>query len=184
MKEVNIGIVGTQFMGQAHSNAWMDVAAFYDLPVKPVMKAACDNIAANLPPFCQRFGWQSQETDWRHLIEREDIDVIDICTSNDVHMPIAVAAAKAGKHVLCEKPFARMADEARQILLTTHNPLVLGGLLLQDDRVRLFTVSRTNTGRTAVRRIVVDDDLLEKARQGWTLSRLWVMGHLGGVPDV
>ena len=72
----------------------------------------------------------------------------------------------------------------RQILLTTHNPLVLDGLPLQDDRVRLFTVSRTSSGRTAVCRVVVDDRLLERAEQGWSLSRLWVMGHLGGVPDV
>ena len=76
------------------------------------------------------------------------------------------------------------SGEPRQILLTTHNPLVLDGLPLQDDRVRLFTVSRTGSGRTAVRRVVVDDRLRERAEQGWSLSRLWVMGHLGGVPDV
>ncbi len=72
----------------------------------------------------------------------------------------------------------------RQILLTTHNPLALDGLHLQDDRVRLFTVSRSNTGRTVVRRIVVDDEMLMKAKGGWTLSRLWVMGHLGGTGNV
>lgn len=76
------------------------------------------------------------------------------------------------------------APVPRQVLLTTHNPLVLDGLPLQDDRVRLFTVSRTNSGRTSVRRIEVDDALLAKGREGWTLSRLWVMGHLGGVPNV
>ena len=76
------------------------------------------------------------------------------------------------------------SNEPRQILLTTHNPLVLDGLPLQDDRVRLFTVSRTVSGRTSVDRVVVDDNLLERAEQGWSLSRLWVMGHLGGVPDV
>ena len=76
------------------------------------------------------------------------------------------------------------SGEPRQILLTTHNPLVLDGLPLQDDRVRLFTVSRTGSGRTSVRRVVVDDRLRERAEQGWSLSRLWVMGHLGGVPDV
>ena len=75
------------------------------------------------------------------------------------------------------------ADKARQILLTTHNPLVLDGLPLQDDRVRLFTVSRTSSGRSAVRRVELQG-LLKKAEQGWSLSRLWVMGHLGGVPDV
>lgn len=74
------------------------------------------------------------------------------------------------------------ANERRQILLTTHNPLILDGLPLQDERVRLFTVSRTSSGRTTIRRVVVDEKLLERAEQGWTLSRLWVMGHLGGVP--
>ena len=74
--------------------------------------------------------------------------------------------------------------DPRQILLTTHNPLVLDGLPLQDERVRLFTVSRTGSGRTSVRRVDLDDSLLEKAKRGWSLSRLWVMGHLGGVPDV
>ena len=76
------------------------------------------------------------------------------------------------------------SNESRQILLTTHNPLVLDGLPLQDERVRLFTVSRTGTGRTSVRRVVVDDRLRKNAKEGWSLSRLWVMGHLGGVPDV
>ena len=76
------------------------------------------------------------------------------------------------------------SNEPRQILLTTHNPLVLDGLPLQDERVRLFTVSRTRSGRTSVRRVVVDRDLRKKAERGWSLSRLWVMGHLGGVPDV
>ena len=76
------------------------------------------------------------------------------------------------------------ANEQRQILLTTHNPLILDGLPLQDEQVRLFTVSRTNSGRTTIRRVVVNKQLLERAEQGWTLSRLWVMGHLGGVPDV
>jgi len=113
---VNIGIVGTQFMGRAHSNAWMDVEKFYDLPARPVMKAACDNVAENLGPFCERFGWESQETDWQKLVARDDIDVIDICTSNAVHMPIAVAAAKAGKHIICEKPVAMNADEAKAML--------------------------------------------------------------------
>ncbi|MYF19866.1 MAG: ATP-binding protein [Synechococcus sp. SB0677_bin_5] len=75
-------------------------------------------------------------------------------------------------------------EEPRQILLTTHNPLILDGLPLQDDRVRLFTVSRTDAGRTSIRRVVVDEGLLEKAERGLSLSRLWVMGHLGGIPDV
>lgn len=74
--------------------------------------------------------------------------------------------------------------EPRQILLTAHNPQVLDGLPLQDERVRLFTVSRTSKGRSSIRRVEVTPEMVEKAKQGWTLSRLWVMGHLGGVPDV
>ena len=76
------------------------------------------------------------------------------------------------------------STQLRQILLTTHNPLALDGLPLQDERVRLFTVSRTSSGRTSIHRVIVDKHLRKKAKQGWSLSRLWVMGHLGGVPDV
>ena len=115
-KQIGVGIVGTQFMGRAHSNAYMDVSHFFDLPAVPIMRAACDNVAANLKPFCRQFGWASQETSWEDLVARDDIDLIDICTSNAVHMPIAVAAAKAGKHVICEKPVAMNADEARVML--------------------------------------------------------------------
>lgn len=115
-KELNIGIVGAQFMGKAHTNAWFDVAQFYDLPFKVVMKAACDINPASELNFAARFGWQSFETSWEKLIKREDIDIVDICTPNNSHMPIAVAAAKAGKHVICEKPIAMDATEAKQML--------------------------------------------------------------------
>jgi predicted dehydrogenase len=112
-KNINIGLVGTQFMGRAHSNAYLDVNHYFDLPLNPVMKAVCDINENNLPPFMKQFGWSDSEVDYMKLIDREDIDLIDICTANDTHMPIAVAAAKAGKHVICEKPAAMNADEAK-----------------------------------------------------------------------
>ena len=115
-KEINVGIVGTKFMGRAHSNAYMDVHHFFDLPARPVMRAACGRNAADLEAFAQRFGWQTTETSWERLVARDDVDLVDICTSNVTHMPIAVAAARAGKHVFCEKPIAMNADEARQML--------------------------------------------------------------------
>lgn len=115
-KEINIGIVGAQFMGRAHSNAWNDVAQFYDLPFKPLMKAACDINPASAKDFAKRLGWLSFETSWETLVSRNDIDIIDICTPNNSHMPIAVAAAKAGKHVICEKPAAMNAGEAMQMM--------------------------------------------------------------------
>jgi len=90
--------------------------------------------------------------------------------------------AKALFRHLCD--WVLDTPEARQILVTTHNPQVLDGLPLQDDRVRLFTVARTDSGRSVIRRVIVDEKLLGMAEKGWTLSRLWVMGHLGGVPNV
>jgi predicted dehydrogenase len=92
------------------------VAYFFDLPVSPVLRAACGRHVSDLEAFAKRFGWQTTETSWERLVARDDIDLVDICTSNVTHMPIAVAAAKAGKHVFCEKPVAMDADEARQML--------------------------------------------------------------------
>ncbi|MBN2001436.1 Gfo/Idh/MocA family oxidoreductase [candidate division KSB1 bacterium] len=116
MKEMNVGIIGTQFMGRAHSNAFLDVEYYFDLPAKPVMRAACGRNKENLISFSQRFGWQSYDTSWENIVQRDDIDMIDICTSNLTHMPIAVAAARSGKHVFCEKPLCMNAAEARKML--------------------------------------------------------------------
>lgn len=113
---INIGIVGAQFMGRAHSNGYISAGHTFNLPLKPVLRAACDINNGVLQSFSEQFGWQTQENDWEKLIQRDDIDVIDICTANSLHAPIAIAAAKTGKHVICEKPLARNADEARMML--------------------------------------------------------------------
>ena len=115
-ENIRVGIVGTQFMGRAHTKAYQDVLNFLDLPAKPVLRAACDIEPSDLDAFAKRFGWQTTETAWEQMIAREDIDLVDICTPNVLHMPIAVAAARAGKHILCEKPMAMTADEARSML--------------------------------------------------------------------
>ncbi len=114
--EINIGIVGAGFMGRAHSNAWIDVTHSFDLPASPVLRAACDVNESILHPFAKKYGWQTTETSWERLIARDDIHAIDICVSNSSHMPIAIAAADAGKHVICEKPIARNTQEARAML--------------------------------------------------------------------
>jgi predicted dehydrogenase len=116
--EIRVGIVGTQFMGRAHTKAYQDIQNFLDLPVNPVLRAACDVNQVDLDSFAKRFGWQTTETSWEKLVSRDDIDLIDICTPNVIHMPIAVAAAKAGKHVICEKPIAMTADEAETMFET------------------------------------------------------------------
>ena len=116
MDEIRIGIVGAGFMGGAHSQAYRAVGHLFNLPARPVLQAACDTNATCLEPFASRFGWKSMETSWQKLVERDDIDLVDICTSNATHLPIAVAALEAGKHVLCEKPLALNAAEARRML--------------------------------------------------------------------
>jgi predicted dehydrogenase len=111
-KTLNIGMVGYGFMGRAHSNAWRKVSNFFDTGYRPVLKAASARDPAKLKAFADTWGYESMEADWRKLVERKDIDAIDICTPNDTHAEIAIAAAAAGKMVLCEKPLARDTAEA------------------------------------------------------------------------
>lgn len=111
-KEVNVAVVGASFMGKTHSNAWRKVDMFFDAPVKPVMKVLCDKEQSLLDANAEKWGWQETSTDWKALLERDDIDIIDICTPNFLHPEIAIAAAKAGKHIVCEKPLANSLKEA------------------------------------------------------------------------
>jgi predicted dehydrogenase len=116
MKTINVGMIGYAFMGKAHSNAWLKVAKFFDLPAMPVMKAVCGRHGHAVTAFAKKWGWQSVETNWRRLIARDDIDLVDICTPNSSHSVMAIAAAKAGKHIACEKPLGMDADDARKML--------------------------------------------------------------------
>jgi len=115
-KQLNIGMVGYGFMGRAHSNAYRKVGNFFDLEYQPVLKAIAARSRDKAEAFAYRWGYESVETDWRKLCERPDIDAIDICVPNDLHMDIAIAAAKAGKMVLCEKPLARNAKEGEKMV--------------------------------------------------------------------
>jgi myo-inositol 2-dehydrogenase/D-chiro-inositol 1-dehydrogenase len=112
-KQLNIGLIGYGFMGRAHSNAFRTAPRFFDLPFNPVLKAVCARNPDRVKSFSENWGYESIETDWRKLIERKDIDLIDIASPNDTHAEIAVAAAKAGKMVMCEKPLGRDATEAK-----------------------------------------------------------------------
>lgn len=114
--QLNIGIVGYGFMGRAHSNAFRKVSNFFDVPYQPVLKAVCGRNRARAEAFQQTWGYESVETDWRKLIEREDINVVDIASPNDTHAEIAIAAAQAGKAILCEKPLGRNAAESKSIV--------------------------------------------------------------------
>ncbi|MBX3238354.1 MAG: Gfo/Idh/MocA family oxidoreductase [Chitinophagaceae bacterium] len=113
-KELRIGLVGTGFMGRTHSNGYRRVPNFFpDLEYTPVLKAVCSRNKEKVQAFADQWGYESIETDWKKLIARDDIDAVDICTPNDMHAEIAIAAAKAGKMILCEKPLARTLEESR-----------------------------------------------------------------------
>src|SRR5256886_5776128 len=116
MKKLNVGIIGYGFMGRAHSNAYRKVNNFFDLKYQPVLKTACARNADNAKAFAGKWGYESIETDWRKLVERDDIDLVDICTPNNTHAEIAIAAANAGKMILCEKPLALNAPEAEKMV--------------------------------------------------------------------
>jgi predicted dehydrogenase len=116
MKNLNIGLVGYGFMGRTHSNAFLQAPRYFDLPSRPVLKAVAARNEDRVKKFAANWGYESYETDWRKLIERKDIDVIDIASPNDTHREIAVAAAQAGKMVMCEKPLGRTADEAKAMV--------------------------------------------------------------------
>ena len=113
----NIGMIGYGFMGRAHSNAYANVSHYFDLEYKPVLKAACARDAAKAKAFADQWGYESIETDWRKLLSRKDIDAVDICTPNNLHKEIAIAAAQAGKAILCEKPLAMNAAEGEEMCL-------------------------------------------------------------------
>ena len=107
-----VGMVGHAFMGAAHSQAWRNAPRFFDLPLAPTMAVVCGRDAGRAAAAADRLGWSASETDWRRLVERDDVDLVDICTPGDTHAEIAIAALDAGKHVLCEKPLANTVSEA------------------------------------------------------------------------
>src|SRR3954463_16462208 len=110
---LNVGMIGYGFMGRAHSNAYANVNHFFDLKYKPVLKAACARDAAKVKAFADQWGYESTETDWRKLVERKDIDVVDVCFPKNLHKEIALAAAANKKMILCEKPLALNAAEGK-----------------------------------------------------------------------
>ena len=114
-KKLNVGIIGYKFMGKAHSNAWKKAPLFFDLDVEPVLKVACGRHEDQVREFAHRWGWEEIETDWKKVVARDDIDIIDVGVPQHLHHPVAVAAAKVGKHIFCEKPLAMNLDQAREM---------------------------------------------------------------------
>jgi predicted dehydrogenase len=114
--EIGVGLVGYKFMGRAHSNAYRQVGRFFDLELSPRMRAICGRDEAGVKDAADTLGWEGYETDYRRLLERDDIGLVDVATPGNTHHEIAIAALEAGKHVLCEKPLANTLEESREML--------------------------------------------------------------------
>ncbi|MDW8261877.1 MAG: Gfo/Idh/MocA family oxidoreductase, partial [Phycisphaerales bacterium] len=115
-RPINICLIGQKFMGRTHSNAFLKVAKFFDVPLTPVMHTICGRDRGELERFRARWGWQNATTDWKKAVTDPAIELVDIGTPNHLHREMAVAALEAGKHVACEKPLAGTLDDARVML--------------------------------------------------------------------
>jgi predicted dehydrogenase len=113
---LGVGLVGYAFMGAAHSQAWRNVGRFFDLPVQAQMTVLCGRDPEGVKSAATKFGWASTETDWKQVVSRDDVAIVDVCTPGDSHAEIAIAALEAGKHVLCEKPLANTVQEAEAMV--------------------------------------------------------------------
>jgi predicted dehydrogenase len=116
MRKLNIAMIGYGFMGRAHSNAWRQVRSFFDVPYEPVLKVICGRNESEVKRVADRFGWEEYSTSWEDVVERKDIDVVDVCSPGYTHAPIVLRAANAKKILFCEKPLANTLTEAQQML--------------------------------------------------------------------
>ena len=143
MKNLNIGLIGYGFMGRTHSNGYKRVNDFFpELGLRPVLKAVCGRNAENAQAFADQWQYESIETDWQKLIARDDIDAIDICTPNNSHAEIAIAAAEAGKMILCEKPLALNAAEGERMVAAIEKAGVANTVWYNYRRVPAVTLAK------------------------------------------
>lgn len=142
MKELNIGVVGYGFMGRTHSNGYKRVNDFFSPGIRPVLKAICGRSEDNARAFMEQWQYESYETDWKALVARDDIDAIDICTPNNTHAEIAIAAAEAGKMVLCEKPLSMTVEEGETMCKAIEKAGVLNTVWYNYRRVPAVTLAR------------------------------------------
>src|SRR3982750_209626 len=112
---MRVAMVGYAFMGAAHSQAWRNAHRFFELPVVPELAVLCGRDRSAADAAAEKLGWQETATDWREVVTRDDIDVVDVSSPGDTHRDIALAALAAGKHVLCEKPLANTVAEAEEM---------------------------------------------------------------------
>lgn len=173
---LNIGLVGCGFMGRAHSNAFRQVGPFFDGGVRPVLKAVCARNGDTARSFADTWGYESTETEWRRVVERPDIDLIDIASPNDTHAAIAVAAAQAGKMVACEKPLGRTAAEARAMVEAIESAKVANMVWYNYRRVPAVTLAKRLIDESRLGRVF---HYRAQFLQDWTISADLPQGGAG-----
>jgi predicted dehydrogenase len=167
-KKLNVGIVGYGFMGRTHSNAFRKVNNFFDLDYEPVLKAVCARDGGKAKEFADQWGYESVETDWKRLVARKDIDVIDIASPNNTHAAIATAAAAAGKMILCEKPLGMNGPEAEQMMKAVEKAKVPNMVWYNYRRVPAVTLAKQLIDEGRLGRIF---HYRAKFLQDWTISK-------------
>jgi predicted dehydrogenase len=168
MKKLNIGLIGCGFMGRTHSNASRRVNNFFDLDYQTVLKAVCDLDEARAKAFAAKWGYESYETDWRKLIARKDIDLVDITLPNNMHREVAVAAAKAGKMILCEKPLARNGPEGLKMVQAIEKAGVPNMVSYNYRRIPAVTLAKQLIDEGRLGQIF---HYRAKFLQDWTMSK-------------
>jgi predicted dehydrogenase len=166
-KKLNVAIIGGGFMGRTHSNAFRQAPEFFALDHQPVLKAACTRNAKSAADFAANWGFESSESDWRKLIDRKDIDLIDIASPNDTHAEIAIAAAEAGKIVMCEKPLGRNAAEAEKMVAAVAKAKIANMVWYNYRRVPAVTLAKNLIDEGRLGRIF---HYRAKFLQDWTIS--------------
>jgi predicted dehydrogenase len=167
MSDLRIGMIGYGFMARAHSNAYRKVCNFFDRKRTPVLQVACGRDAAKIKDFAKTWGYAAVETDWRKMIQRDDVDAVDICAPNDLHCDIALAAAKAGKMVLCEKPLAMDVAQGRAMVDAVTKAKVPNMVWYNYRRVPAVTMAKQLIDEGKLGRIF---HFRAKFLQDWTMS--------------
>ena len=168
MKKLNVGLLGCGFMGRTHSNASRNVNNFFDLEYQPVLKAVCDIDEVRAKTFADKCGYESYETDWRKLVARKDIDLVDITLPNNMHQEVAIAAAKAGKMILCEKPLSRTGPEALKMVKAVEKAGVPNMVSFNYRRIPAITLAKQLIDEGRLGRIF---HYRAKFLQDWTISK-------------
>ena len=176
MKKLNVGLIGYGFMGRTHSNAFRKVNNFFDLEYKPVLRAICARSEDKAIDFADKWGYESVETDWRALIARKDIDLIDIATPNNSHAEIAIAAAKAGKMIMCEKPLSMDGPEGKKMVAAVEKAKVPNMGWYNYRRVPAVTLAKQLIDEGKLGKIF---HYRAKFLQDWTISPELPQGGAG-----